>query len=159
MKERSLLDRALQLLGLRDHTEAELARKLSRHATPPEVQAVLSQLRARGYLNDQELGYRRALYLRTRKLLGNKRIAYELQRLGLNATMIALIRDRLEDEVPEAVSLQEAVRARVSKGGLPRSRAELKRLFDYAVRLGYPPAAVRDVLEPFFAALGWDEAE
>ncbi len=159
MKERPLLDRALRLLGLRDHTEAELARKLSRHGSPPEVQAVLDQLKARGYLNDQELGRRRALYLRTRKLLGNRRIEHELQRLGLNATMIALIRDALEDEVPEAVSLQEAVRARVARGGLPRTRAELKKLFDYAVRLGYPPAAVREVLEPFFASLGWDEAE
>ena len=159
MKERPLLDRALRLLGLRDHTEAELARKLSRHGSPPEVQAVLTELRARGYLNDQELGRRRALYLRTRKLLGNKRIAHELQRLGLNATMIASIRDQLEDEVPEAVSLQEAVRARVAKGGLPRTRAELKKLFDYAVRLGYPPAAVREVLEPFFASIGWDDAE
>jgi len=159
VKEGRLLDRALRLLGLRDHTEAELARKLSRHGSTPEIQAVLSQLKARGYLNDQELGYRRALYLRTRKLVGNRRITHELQRLGLNATMIALIRDRLEDEVPEAVSLQEAVRARVTKGGLPRTRTELKKLFDYAVRLGYPPAAVREVLEPFFASLGWEEAE
>jgi len=159
VKERPLLDRALRLLGLRDHTEAELARKLSRHGAPPEVHAVLAQLKDRGYLNDQDLGYRRALYLRTRKLLGNRRIEHELQRLGLNATMIGLIRDRLEDEVPEAVSLQEAVRARVARGGLPRSRAELKKLYDYAVRLGYPPAAAREVLEPFFASLGWDEAE
>jgi len=159
VKERPLLDRAFRLLGLRDHTEAELARKLSRHGSRAEIQAVLADLKARGYLNDQELGYRRALYLRTRKLLGNRRIEHELQRLGLNATMIALTRDRLEDEVPEAVSLQEAVRARVTKGGLPRTRAELKKLFDYAVRLGYPPAAVREVLEPFFASLGWDEAE
>lgn len=157
MRERSLLDRALRLLGLRDHTETELARKLARHGSASEIQEVLAKLRAQGYLNDQELGYRRALYLRTRKLLGNRRIEYELQRLGLNATMIALIRDRLEDEVPEAVSLQEAVRARVAKGTLPRDRAELKKLFDYAVRLGYPPAAIREVLEPFFASLGWDE--
>ncbi len=159
MKERPLLDRALRLLGLRDHTEAELARKLSRHGSNAEVQEVLAHLKARGYLNDEDLGYRRALYLRSRKLLGNRRIEHELQRLGLNATIIALIRDRLEDEVPEAVSLQEAVRARVTRGSLPRNRAELKKLFDYAVRLGYPPAAVREVLEPFFASLGWDEAE
>lgn len=146
------------MLAIRDHTEAELARKLRRYGSQPEVQAVLAQLRAKGYLNDEDLGYRRALFLRTRKLLGNRRIAFELQRLGLNAKMIVSIRDRLEDEVPEAVSLQEAVRARVNKSGLPRTRAELKKLFDYAVRLGYPPAAVREVLEPFFVSLGWDEA-
>jgi len=159
VREGDLLDRAMRLLAIRDHSEAELARKLFRHGSSAEVQAVLADLRARGYLNDQALGYRRALYLRTRKLIGNQRIAHELQRLGLDAKIIGPILDQVEDEVPEAVSLQEAVRARVAKSKLPRTRAELKRLFDFAVRLGYPPAAVREVLEPFFAALGSGEAD
>jgi regulatory protein len=157
VNERSLLDRALRLLAIRDHTEFELVRKLSRHGSSAEVQAVLAYLRERGYLNDQEVGYRRARYLRTRKLYGNRRIFHELQSLGLDAKMIGLILEQVEKEAPESASLQEAVRARVATRNLPENRIDLKKLFDYAIRLGYPPAAVREVLEPYFASLNRDE--
>ncbi|HXK61556.1 MAG TPA: RecX family transcriptional regulator, partial [Acidobacteriota bacterium] len=108
-------------------------------------------------LNDQEVGYRRARYLRTRKLYGNRRIFHELQSLGLDAKMIGLILEQVEKEAPESASLQEAVRARVATRNLPENRIDLKKLFDYAIRLGYPPAAVREVLEPYFASLNRDE--
>jgi regulatory protein len=152
-----LWNRALRLLAVRDHTAAELSRKLSRHGTPEEIRVVLGGLKSRGYLDDQAVACRRATYLRAQKLRGNRRIAQDLQRLGLDARIVRAALDRLEEEAPEAASLREALRLRVARTGTPKSRADLKRLFDYAVRQGFPVSAVREELGPFFSALE-DEA-
>jgi regulatory protein len=153
-----LWDRALRLLGAREHTSSELARKLTRHGSAGDIQEVIRELCDRGYVNDSESGYRRAFALRTRKFYGNLRIAQDLQRLGLGATMIRLILSRLENEAPEAESLRKALRQRVARKA-PRDRGDLKKLYDHAVRLGYPPGAVRNELRPFFAEAGeWEDA-
>jgi SOS response regulatory protein OraA/RecX len=155
-----LWDRALRLLGAREHTSAELTRKLARHGCSEDIQEVIRELQNRGYVNDSESGYRRALALRTRKLYGNSRIAQDLQRLGLGATMIRLVLGRLECEAPESESLGKALRVRVARMRAPRNRADLKRLYDYAVRLGYPPGAVRNALRPFFVeAREWEDPD
>ena len=154
----ALKDRALRLLALRDHTEAELAKKLSRHAGADEIRGLLADLKAHGYLNDQELACRRAVYLRRQKLRGSRRIAQDLQRLGLDATMIRFALGRLEEEAPEAASLREVLISRVARTGDPKCRADLKKLFDYAVRQGYSPSAVRKELGPFFSGLDEEEA-
>jgi len=154
----TLKERALRLLAVRDHTEAELTKKLSRHAGADEVREVLADLKSLGYLDDQELACRRALYLRRQKLRGTRRIAQDLQRIGLDATMIRFALGRLEEEAPEAASLREVLNSRVARTGDPKCRADLKKLFDYAVRQGYSPSAVRKELGPFFAALEDEEA-
>lgn len=155
----SLLDRAVRLLALRDHSEAELTRKLARYGGRAEVGEVIEALKARGYLDDEKFAHRRASFLRTVKLQGNKRIAQDLHGLGLSATIIRLVLERLEDEAPETVSLRDAVRTRVAKTGIPKNRNDVKRLFDYAVRQGYCPGAVREALAPFFSALGGEDVE
>jgi regulatory protein len=78
----SLKGRALRLLAAREHSRAELERKLAPfEVTPGEVSRILDDLGAKGFINEQRvidsLVYRRA------GKLGAMRIRQELQAKGL----------------------------------------------------------------------------
>ena len=99
----TLRERALQLLARREHTRAELARKLARHASPDDhVEELLDELSERNLLSEQ-----RYAEARTRKLsrkFGASRIVHELRTKGLE-------KDVAERAV-EAARATEVARAR-----------------------------------------------
>lgn len=82
-REPTLRDRALRLLARREHTRAELARKLGKYAGPDDdVDQVLDDLSQRGLLSDARYAETRARQL-SRKF-GSARIAHELRAKGLS---------------------------------------------------------------------------
>jgi regulatory protein len=79
-----LKSRALRLLARREHSRAELARKLSPHAaSPQDVEAVLDALAERKQLSDERYAEQRAAVL-ARKF-GAGRIRRELLAKGVSA--------------------------------------------------------------------------
>jgi regulatory protein len=84
----SLRSRAVAILARREHSRAELARKLAPHAgTPGEVESVLDDLVARKLLSDDRYADARAGVL-ARKF-GASRIEHELRRQGVDAETVA----------------------------------------------------------------------
>ena len=83
----TLRERALRLLARREHSRAELSRKLAPHAESPEaLDAVLDDLAARDLLSDERYVDMR---LRARQArLGDARLAYELRTQGVSAELI-----------------------------------------------------------------------
>lgn len=82
-REPSLRERALRLLAGREHTRAELARKLARHAAPDDnIEQLLDDLLQRGQLSEARYAESRARQL-SRKF-GAARIAQELRSKGLS---------------------------------------------------------------------------
>ncbi len=84
----SLKGRALRLLAGREHSRAELQRKLGAHETEPgELASVLDELEAKGFIDEQRVidsvVHRRA------SRLGAGRVKQELQAKGLSPEAVA----------------------------------------------------------------------
>ena len=129
----SLKGRALRLLSGREHSRAELERKLARHEEEPgQLARVLDQLQARDFINEQRV-VDSVVHRRSGKL-GGMRIRQELQAKGLD-----------NDQVHEAL-------ARLRPSELARAREVWRRKFDA------PPADAneRGKQARFLAARGFD---
>jgi regulatory protein len=84
----SLTGRALRLLGAREHSRAELERKLAAHQEEPgDLAKVLDSLQAKGFINETRV-LESVVHRRATKL-GASRIKQELQAKGLAPHAIA----------------------------------------------------------------------
>jgi regulatory protein len=84
----SLKGRALRLLGQREHSRAELERKLCQHETEPgELARSLDDLQAKGFINEQRV--LESVVFRRAPRLGAMRVRQELQAKGLAPEAIA----------------------------------------------------------------------
>ncbi len=84
----SLKGRALRLLSAREHSRAELERKLAAHEEQPgDLQRVLDALQARGFVDDQRV-VESVVHRRAGKL-GAARVRQELLAKGVEAQAVA----------------------------------------------------------------------
>jgi len=102
-REPGLRERALRLLARREHSRAELARKLQAHAGPEnELEALLDELARRKLLSDERYAEARARVLSRR--FGAARIARDLRASG--------VEEHLAERALDAARATEAERAR-----------------------------------------------
>lgn len=151
----SLYEYAVRLLTRRAFGTEELRRRLCRRAGRNEAEEVLARLTRQGYLNDEEFADGRALFCRSRKHWGNLRIIQDLKRLGLNAKMVRLAINRLDEARPEREGLKKVIASWVKAKGEPGTAAEVKKLYDRCFRLGYRSELVREELADFFDRINW----
>ncbi len=84
----SLKGRALRLLAGREHSRAELEKKLRAHeAEPGELQRALDELQAKGFINEQRV-VDSVLHRRAARL-GTGRVKQELQAKGISPEAVA----------------------------------------------------------------------
>jgi regulatory protein len=84
----SLKGRALRLLAGREHSRAELERKLKPHETEPgELTRALDELQAKGFINEQRV--LESVVHRRASRLGAARVRQELQAKGLDPAAVA----------------------------------------------------------------------
>lgn len=131
--------RALDLLSRRDHTTAELQRKLASRGFPPETIAeLLRQLTGKGYLDDRRFAARwTESAIRSGRGYG-VRILQELQQKGIPREMAA-------EAVAAAAadySAHDALRAIVSRrfssfDPASAPRKEKQRVYSYLQRRGF----------------------
>ena len=99
----SLKGRALRLLGAREHSRAELERRLASFETVPgELAKALDELQAKGFINEQRVAD--SVVHRRAAKLGVARIRQELQSKGLDPAMVL--------DTVESLRSTEAQRAR-----------------------------------------------
>ena len=83
----SLKGRALRLLAGREHSRAELEKKLAPHETEPgELRRALDELQAKGFISDQRVV--ESVIHRRAARLGAGRVRQELQAKGIGAEAI-----------------------------------------------------------------------
>jgi regulatory protein len=109
--------RALRLLARREHSRKELARRLA-PAASGDIEALLDELQARGWLSDQRVADQRLRAAAGR--FGSRRVVQEL----------------IERGVPREVVAQASRRARETE--LASARAA------WLKRFGKPPASLRE---------------
>ena len=138
----SLRGRALAMLARREHTRAEMARKLSPHAESPEqVEQLLDALVARGWLSETRFAESRANTL-ARKF-GSRKIEHDLRSRGVSPEVV-------EQAVARALSEElENCRAAWQRkfGLLPQDAAERGRQMRFLAGRGFSAEAVRQVLK------------
>jgi regulatory protein len=87
-EQSSLRSRALRFLARREHSRAELARKLAAHAAEGEdVEAILDELTAKGWLSDARYA-EQAIRSKARRF-GPRKLAHDLRAKGVDGEAIA----------------------------------------------------------------------
>ncbi|MDO9147652.1 MAG: recombination regulator RecX [Hydrogenophaga sp.] len=137
----SLKGRALRLLSGREHSRAELERKLRAHETEPgELARALDDLEAKGFINEQRV-LESVVHRRSAKL-GAARVRQELQAKGLNPAAVAqAVADLQGTEVERA---REVWRKKF--GVPPADAAERGRQMRFLAARGFGGEVIRRVV-------------
>lgn len=140
-REPSLRERALRLLARREHSRAELAKKLRVHSRPgDDLEALLDDLSRRKLLSDERYAESRAHAL-SRKF-GAARIAHELRARGLDKD--------LADKASKTARATELERAREvwrrKFRSAPKTREERARQMRFLQSRGFSFDAIRSVV-------------
>ncbi len=140
-REPSLRERALRLLARREHSRAELAKKLQVHSRPgDDLEALLDDLSRRKLLSDERYAESRAHAL-SRKF-GAARIAHELRARGLDKD--------LADKASKTARATELERAREvwrrKFRSAPKTREERARQMRFLQSRGFSFDAIRAVV-------------
>lgn len=138
----SLKGRALRLLAGREHSRAELQRKLAQHETEPgELARALDELQAKGFINEQRV-VESVLHRRAPRL-GAARVKQELQAKGLDAQAVAEAVSRLQ--ATEEARAREVWRKRFGQAaGDANERARQMR---FLLSRGFSAPVVRNVVK------------
>ena len=137
----SLKGRALRLLSGREHSRAELERKLTQFEEVPGMLAqALDELQAKGFINEQRV-VDSVLYRRSAKL-GTARIRQELQTKGLDPGMVLDAVASLQDT--ELARAREVWRKKF--GGPPLDAAARGKQQRFLLARGFSGDVVRKVV-------------
>ena len=141
-REVSLRERALAMLARREHTRAELTRKLSPHCEAPEqLEQLLDALVARGWLSEARFAESRANAL-ARKF-GSRKIEYDLKSRGVSDEVIE--RTLAQTQAQELENCRAAWQRKF--GVLPRDASERGRQMRFLAGRGFSADVVRQVLK------------
>lgn len=137
----SLKGRALRLLGAREHSRAELQRKLARHEDEPgDLQRVLDELQAKDFLNDERVA--ESVVHRRAAKLGAGRVRHELLAKGLDNELVQQTVEQLK-----STELQRAREVWLRKFGVPpASPAEVSRQSRFLAARGFGGEIIRRVV-------------
>lgn len=137
----SLKGRALRLLSGREHSRAELERKLAAHEEEPgQLARILDELQARDFINEQRV-VDSVVHRRAAKL-GAMRIRQELMSKGLD---VGKVREALAQLQPTELVRAHEVWARRFHA-LPHDAAERAKQGRFLMSRGFPSEVVRRVL-------------
>ncbi|HEX8070351.1 MAG TPA: regulatory protein RecX [Pyrinomonadaceae bacterium] len=152
------LQRAIKLLAAKPRSVAELrARLLEKEwADEAAVDAALAKLKEYGYLDDERFAFGYASYKVRQKPVGRQRLARDLHMKQVDRATTEQALALVFDETPEAELIDRAIAKRTRLRGRPRTRQEVKSLFDHLLRLGFSYDLIMDKVR---AAAAPDEEE
>ncbi len=142
--ELELENRAVRLLAARDHSRAELRRKLVAKGVDDEqlLERVLDGLEERNYLNDQRF-VEQYIASRQRKGFGPNRIRMELRERGIDGETID---DWLDARDPQwAARLREVAESKYGDQSAQDRKEQAKR-GRFLESRGFPSGMIRDYL-------------
>ena len=142
----SLRERAVRLLARREHSRAELARKLGPYAESEEaLVTVLDDLVARRLLSDERYTEMR-LNARSARF-GNARLAHELRTQGVDESLVGAAIAECTDELTRA---REVWQRRFGNADLPTDAAGRAKQMRFLMSRGFSGETIRRVLRGNF---------
>jgi regulatory protein len=138
----SLKGRALRLLSAREHSRAELERKLAKFEEEPgTLKRALDELQAKGFISDQRV-IESVLHRRTAKL-GAARIKHELQGKGLDGQAVSQAMAQLQlSEHERALSVWQK-----KFGSTPTTTLEAARQIRFLSARGFGAEVIRKIVK------------
>ena len=136
----TLRERALNLLARREHSRAELARKLSSHAEADEVAALLDDLERENLLSN--VRYTEMLVHARSGRHGSVRLKADLRNKGVPAEVIDVAVSEARETDLEAARVVWLKKF----GQLPRDAAERGKQMRFLAGRGFPAEIVRKVV-------------
>ena len=142
MGEPSLRERALRHLARRDHSRAELARKLAAHGAPDEIEAVIARMGELGLQSDSR--YAEAFVRGKASRFGASRLRRELAHRGIDRDLIdeAITSECVESETERA---RAVLRSRFYDP--PADAREWARQARFLQTRGFAPDLIRKLLK------------
>jgi len=136
-----LRERALRLLARREHSRAELARKLGQAGfVDGNVQSVLDEFETRGWLSDRRFAESYVADHRARA--GSIKLAYDLRLRGVSDSIIkAVIGEDRDSELDRAREVWQK-----KFGAAPADTAEKARQIRFLQSRGFTSEAIRQTL-------------
>jgi regulatory protein len=139
------MGRALNLLGYRARSEAEIRDRLGRYGYAGEtIDAVVGRLEELGYLDDAEFARLKAREKARR--YGPRRVSAELRKSGVGEE---LAREVVEEEFAGRSEVGEARSAAARRYNGRGSDAEARRVYGFLVRRGYSAEVCAQVAREF----------
>jgi regulatory protein len=127
------MGRALNLLGYRARSEAELRERLRRYGYGEEtIEVVVLRLRELGYLDDAEFARLKA-HQHARRY-GSRRVSVELRKSGVGEDVV---REVVQEEFAGRYEAEDARAAAARRYNGRGSDAEARRVYGFLVRRGY----------------------
>jgi len=145
--ERDLNEAALRLLAMREHSRAELQRKLVQKGfSERKVEQTLADLSAQKLLSDERFTEAFVMSRRERGA-GPIKIQAELQQRGIDNTLIS---DYLDFADPEWLELAEQVRQKKYGQGIPTEYTGKMQQARFLAGRGFSHGQIRRVLDGEF---------
>jgi len=139
------MGRALNLLGYRARSEAEIRDRLGRYGYAGEtIEAVVGRLEELGYLDDAEFARLKAREKARR--YGPRRVSVELRKSGVGEE---LAREVVEEEFAGRSEVGEARSAAARRYNGRGTDAEARRVYGFLVRRGYSAEVCAQVAREF----------
>lgn len=141
---RQLRQHAVRLLARREHTRAELARKLAALGTPEEIDTVLNELARSGLQSDARFA---ESYLRSQAArLGAARLRQTLRQKGVSPDLIADHVAKLSNELPDELERARAVWQK-KYSAAPADRSDWARQARFLQGRGFSVEIIRKLLK------------
>jgi len=136
-----LRERALRLLARREHSRAELARKLGQAGfAPPDIGALLDEFEDNNWLSDRRFAESWVADHRARA--GSAKLAYELRQRGVSEAVIeGVLSENRDSEFERA---REVWRKKF--GAAPTDAADRARQIRFMQSRGFMLEAIRHIL-------------
>lgn len=148
---RRTMDRAVRLLAAKPRSIGELRGRLLEKQWTNEkiVGEVLAKLEGYGYLNDADYAAGLAAAALRRNAVGKRKLKQILSQKQLDRETIDRAIAGAFEANPEAALIDLAIEKRIRVRGVPKTREELKKLFDYLLRRGFDMGLVIEKLSQF----------
>ncbi|MBF0254932.1 MAG: regulatory protein RecX [Gammaproteobacteria bacterium] len=134
---------AVRLLAAREHSRAELARKLAARFAPEALAAVLDDLSQRGLQSDQRFA-EQYLRMRANRGYGPLAIRHELQQRGISADLVSQVMDALDLDWAEQL---RQVHERKFGAELPQDYKESGRRGRFLAQRGFSADLIHSLLK------------
>lgn len=154
---RRTINRAVKLLAAKPRSVAELRERLLEKSWTDKaiVEDVISRLSGYGYLDDERFAKDLALAKLRQKPQGRRRLKHTLETKKLDDRCVESALESAFQSTPESELIKSAIERKMRHNRAPQSREEVKKLFDYLVRLGFDYELIRSELR----RLGTDRFE
>ena len=144
-RERTM-NRAVKLLAAKARSITELRERLLEKLWTDEqiVEAVLEKLKEYKYLDDEQYARDLAVSKLRQKPQGRRRLQHTMRQKKLDKETREAAISAAFEKLPESELIDQAITKRLRLKGLPVTREDKKKFFDYLLRQGFDYDLIRE---------------